>query len=69
VLRHLLVRRPSPQLEAARVTHLERVPVDPALALEQWQAYVDAFRRAGWSVTEVEPADEHPTASSSRTPS
>ena len=58
--RQLLVRRPSPGLDAGELTHLERVPVDAALALEQWRAYVDVFRRAGWSVTEVEPADAHP---------
>lgn len=58
--RQLLVRRPSPRLEAGALTHLERVPVDAALALEQWRAYVDVFRRTGWTVTEVEPADGHP---------
>lgn len=57
---HLLVRRPSPQLEAGEVTHLARTPVDPKLALDQWHGYVDAFREHGWVVTEVEPADEHP---------
>ena len=56
----ILVRRPSPLLAAGELTHLERVPVDAALALTQWQGYVDAFRGHGWKVTEVEPADEHP---------
>ena len=56
----LLVRRPSPQLDTGELTHLERVPVDAALALEQWRAYVDVFRDAGWTVTEVEPVDAHP---------
>jgi dimethylargininase len=56
----LLVRRPSPGLDAGELTHLERVPVDAGLALEQWRAYVDVFRRTGWTVTEVEPADRHP---------
>jgi dimethylargininase len=56
----LLVRRPSPSLDGGELTHLERVPVDAALALEQWRAYVEVFRRAGWTVTEVEPADGHP---------
>ena len=58
--RQLLVRRPSPGLDAGELTHLERVPVDAELALAQWQAYVDVFRRTGWTVTEVEPADAHP---------
>lgn len=39
---------------------MERVPVDAALAFEQWERYVDAFRSRGWAVTEVEPADAHP---------
>lgn len=56
----ILVRRPSPALAHGELTHLERVPVDPDLALVQWQGYVDAFRGAGWDVVEVEPADEHP---------
>jgi dimethylargininase len=56
----ILARRPSPELAAGELTHLDRVPVDPDLALEQWRAYVDAFRARGWEVAEVEPADEHP---------
>lgn len=57
--RHLLVRRPSPLLASGELTHLTRVPVDPELALQQWQGYVDAFRAHGWTVIEAEPADEH----------
>ncbi len=57
---HLLVRRPSPRLAEGEVTHLERSPVDPGLALEQWEGYVAAFRARGWTVTEAEPVDEHP---------
>jgi dimethylargininase len=56
----ILVRRPSPRLAAGELTHLERLPVDAELALEQWHGYVDAFRDHGWDVTTVEPADEHP---------
>jgi len=56
----ILVRRPSPQLAAGELTHLDRVRVDADLALAQWQGYVDAFRTRGWGVTEIEPADEHP---------
>ena len=56
----ILARRPSPLLGAGELTHLERVPVDAGLALEQWHGYVDAFRGRGWEVTEIEPADEHP---------
>jgi len=56
----LLVRRPSPDLVRGELTHLERVPVDPALALRQWEQYVEAFRSRGWTIVEVEPADAHP---------
>lgn len=56
----LLVRRPSPSLSEGELTHLDRVPVDPDLALAQWRAYVDVFRSRGWDVVEVEPADAQP---------
>jgi dimethylargininase len=56
----ILVRRPSPGLAAGELTHVERVPVDADLALEQWKGYVRAFHDHGWDVTTVEPADEHP---------
>jgi dimethylargininase len=57
---HLLVRRPSPALADGELTHLDREPVDSDLALRQWQGYVDAFATHGWTVQEIEPADEHP---------
>ena len=56
----VLVRRPSPHLADGELTHLTRTPVDPDLALRQWEGYVAAFAGRGWAVTEVEPADEHP---------
>lgn len=56
----LLVRRPSPSLADGELTHLGRVPVDPGLALRQWQAYVDVFRARGWDVVDIEPDDAHP---------
>ena len=55
-----LVRRPSSRLGDGIVTHLDRTPVDPALALEQHAGYVAALRDAGYDVLEVEPADELP---------
>src|SRR5690349_10319614 len=57
---HLLVRRPSPALASGELTHIERSPVDPDLAQQQWQAYVDVFADRGWTVHQVAPADEHP---------
>ncbi len=56
----LLVRRPSPLLADGELTHLDRVAVDPALALSQWEAYVDVFRARGWDVIEVAAADDQP---------
>ncbi|TDN92485.1 dimethylargininase [Microbacterium sp. BK668] len=56
----LLVRRPSPHLAGGELTHLDRVPVDPALAQRQWERYVDVFRDRGWEIVEVDAADEHP---------
>lgn len=56
----LLVRRPSPALAEGELTHLDRMPVDPDLALSQWLGYVDVYRDRGWEIVEVEPADEQP---------
>ncbi|WP_402378109.1 dimethylargininase [Isoptericola rhizosphaerae] len=58
-MHRLLVRPPSPRLAEGELTHLDRVPVDAGLAREQWERYVTAFRERGWSVTELDPADEH----------
>ncbi|MDF2991794.1 MAG: N-Dimethylarginine dimethylaminohydrolase [Microbacterium sp.] len=56
----LLVRRPSPLLADDELTHLDRVPVDPDLALAQWRGYVEVFRQRGWEIIEVAPADDQP---------
>jgi dimethylargininase len=57
-----LVRRPGPRVGEGIVTHVPRTPVDPARALEQWQAYVAALAAASWDVVEVTPADDCPDA-------
>ncbi|MBL1094847.1 MULTISPECIES: dimethylargininase [Streptomyces] len=57
-----LVRRPGPRLAEGLVTHIARRPVDPALALRQWEGYVQALRDHGWRTTEVAPADDCPDA-------
>src|SRR5690242_13119952 len=54
------VRRPVRRLAEGLVTHIERSPVDPDLAMKQWEGYLRAFVDAGWRVTEVEPAPDHP---------
>lgn len=56
----LLVRRPSPHLADGELTHLDRVPVDPALARRQWDAYVEVYRTRGWQIIEVDPVDDQP---------
>ncbi len=55
-----LVRRPGPRLAEGIVTHIERQPIDYALACEQWHAYVQALRDVGWTPIEVPPADDCP---------
>jgi dimethylargininase len=59
---HALVRRPDNSLNEGLVTHQERVAVDLELAGRQWQAYCIALEGAGWTVTEIEPADSCPDA-------
>ena len=57
-----LIRRPGPRLFDGLVTHIERVPVDPALALRQWERYGAALESAGWDLVEDPPADDCPDA-------
>ena len=59
---HALVRPPGPLLADGLVTHIDRAPIDLQLANDQWNAYVAALEQAGWSITEVEPADQCPDA-------
>jgi dimethylargininase len=58
--RTALVRGPSPRLADGIVTHIERRPVDAALAARQHDAYVRALEAAGWSVVRLPPADHLP---------
>ena len=55
-----LVRRPSSRLPEGIVDHIERVPVDYELALNQWEHYVALLQRYGWETIEVAPADDCP---------
>ena len=55
-----LVRTPSPRLDEGIVTHIERTPVDVALARRQWDAYVDVLEQHGWDLVAVEPAPDCP---------
>ncbi|WP_250446403.1 dimethylargininase [Actinotalea sp. C106] len=56
----ILVRPPSGQLEDGELTHLERQPVDAALARTQWDAYRAAFTAHGWEVQQIEAAEDQP---------
>ena len=55
-----LVRRPSSRLAEGIVTHIDRVPVDVALAMTQWETYCSAMQAHGWDTVEVESAQECP---------
>jgi dimethylargininase len=55
-----LVRRPSPRLAEGLLTHLDRTPVDPDLAMRQWEGYVAALADEGWEITEVPTAEDCP---------
>jgi dimethylargininase len=57
-----LVRRPGPRLADGQLTHLTRLPVDPARATAQHAAYRQALADRGWRVVEVPPADDLPDA-------
>src|SRR5687767_10323080 len=57
--RHALVSRPSSRMGEGLVTHISRSDdVDYDLAQRQWESYVDALHRAGWTTHEVDAADE-----------
>jgi dimethylargininase len=58
--RRALVRRPSPRLNEGIVDHIERVPVDYALAVKQWEQYVARLGQYDWETIEVPPADDCP---------
>ena len=55
-----LVRRPSSRLADGIVTHIDRHQVDAELAARQHAAYRAAVAGAGWTITEVASAEDHP---------
>jgi dimethylargininase len=55
-----LVRRPSPRLHEGIVDHIERVPVDYDLAVQQWERYVALLQLYEWETIEVTRADGCP---------
>lgn len=44
------VNSPSPQLAECQLTYMDRMPIDPTLALEQHQMYVQALKKMGVEV-------------------
>lgn len=60
ISRKALVRRPSPRLHEGIVGYIERVPVDYALAVQQWGRYVATLRQHDWQTIEVPRADDCP---------
>jgi len=55
-----LVRRPCARLSEGIVDHIERVPVDYELAVEQWEQYVDLLKQYEWEIVEADRADDCP---------
>ncbi|MGR0319159.1 dimethylargininase [Agromyces sp. ZXT2-3] len=55
-----LVRIPASNLDEGELTHLERRPVDQALADEQWDDYCAALVAEGWETVEVDAAPDLP---------
>jgi dimethylargininase len=53
-----LVRIPASNLEEGQLTHIERSPIDKALADEQWDNYCAALVAEGWETVEVDAAPE-----------
>jgi len=52
-----IIRPISPRMAECELTHLDRQPIDIALAEKQHEEYLDALRRLG---CEIEPANELP---------
>ncbi len=57
-----LIRTPGPRLAEGIVTHIDRQPVDLALAKQQWTAYVETLHSSGWGTIAVPAADDCPDA-------
>ena len=58
----LLVRRPPTSLASGILSHIEdhRDSIDYRRALQQWQAYTQAYKERGWQVKEIEHDDALP---------
>jgi dimethylargininase len=56
----ILTRLPSLNMAKAELTHLERVPIDMALAQEQHRAYRTALSATGAEIVALPALDSHP---------
>jgi len=57
----IAITRPvSPRMDECQLTHLDRQPIDIALAEKQHEEYVDALRRLGCEVVMAEELPFHP---------
>ena len=57
-----LVRVPGSRLAEGIVTHIERTPVDVALARAQHEAYAGALAASGWTTRQAPAAEDCPDA-------
>ncbi len=57
-----ITRAVSDSLGACELTHLDRTPIDVALARQQHHEYEGALRRAGCDVVSLPPLHDHPDA-------
>lgn len=55
-----IVRSVSPKMDKCELTHLDRQPIDIALAEKQHEEYVDALRRLGCEIEHVLELPHHP---------
>jgi len=53
-------RAVSPRLAECELTHLDRVPIDPAKAAVQHDAYEAALRQAGYDIVRLPELPDHP---------
>jgi dimethylargininase len=60
-------RAVSPRLAECALTHLDRMPIDPAAAALQHESYEAALRTAGLGVIRLPALPEHRTECSSKT--
>ncbi len=57
-----LTRPTGPELASCELTHIPRLPIDIARAVDQHAAYVATLRQLGVTVTELARLPEHPDA-------